>query len=81
MKDLQKQYEQAFGAHLKSLLKKYNKNVITVAAHANIESKQIYRVINAEHSTSLSIIFRIAKGLEIHPKELFDFDLDESMIE
>lgn len=45
MKDLQKQYEQAFGAHLKSLLKKYNKNAITVAAHANIESKQIYRVI------------------------------------
>ncbi len=74
MKDIQKQYEKAFGTHLKTLLIKYNKDAITLAAHANLEPKQIYRVLNAEHSTSLGILFCIAKGLGVHPKELFDFE-------
>lgn len=47
-----------------------------VAAQGNIETKQVYRVINGEHSATLSIIRAIAKGLEVKPKDLFDFDFD-----
>lgn len=47
-----------------------------VAVHGNIETKQVYRVINGEHSATLSIIVAIAKGLEVHPKILLDFDFD-----
>ncbi len=48
-----------------------------IAAAGHLETKQIYRVINGEHSTTLSIIYAIAKGLEVHPKNLFNFDLKE----
>lgn len=49
-----------------------------VAAHANIETKQVYRVINGEHSATISITYAIAKGLGVHPKELFDFQFTDT---
>jgi hypothetical protein len=48
-----------------------------VAALGYIETKQVYRVINGEHSATLSIIYAIAKGMELHPKVLFNFDFEE----
>ena len=48
-----------------------------VAALGNIETKQVYRAINGEHSTTLSVLYAIAKGLEVHPKKLLDFEFDE----
>mgnify|MGYP004704524977 CR=1 FL=1 len=41
-----------------------------------IELKQVYRVLNGEHGASLGTIISIAKGLDIEPKELFDFKFD-----
>lgn len=76
MKDARKRYEIMFGNHLRTLLEIYNKDVFTIAAHGSLEPKQVYRVINAEHSPSLGVIFAIAKGLDIHPKILFDFDFE-----
>lgn len=73
MKNKNQEYLDAFGKHLNDLLIEKKKTPEDVAAHGNIETKQVYRVINAEHDTSLSIVVAIAKGLEIHPKELFDF--------
>lgn len=67
-------YIKAFGTNLKRILNEKNKTPEDVAAHGNIETKQVYRVINGEHSTTLSVVIAIAKGLDIHPKELFAFD-------
>ena len=47
-----------------------------VAALGYIESKQVYRSINAEHSASISTLASIAKGLGVHPKKLLDFDFN-----
>ncbi len=66
-------YEIAFGENLKKLIDLKMKTPEDVAAHGNIETKQVYRVINAEHSPTLSIILAIAKGLDVEPMELFDF--------
>jgi transcriptional regulator with XRE-family HTH domain len=80
VKEVKKEYYIAFGENLKVLLKKHHKDVATVAALGNIESKQVYRVLKGEHAASLGTIIAIAKGLGVHPKELFDFpfplDLD-----
>jgi len=70
-------YLNAFGNHLAQLLKQKGKTPEEVAAHAGIETKQVYRVINGEHSASISIIYAIAKGLGLPPKSLFDFDFSE----
>ena len=73
MKVRNQKYLDAFGAHLAKLLQEKGKTPEEVAAHANIETKQVYRVINGEHSATISITYAIAKGLEIHHMELFNF--------
>lgn len=67
----------AFGNNLRKLLEAKKKSPEDVAAHGNIETKQVYRVLKGEHSTTLSIIYAIAQGLEVHPKVLFSFDFNE----
>jgi transcriptional regulator with XRE-family HTH domain len=70
-------YLNAFGEHLAKLLNQKGKTPEEVAAHAGIETKQVYRVINGEHSATISITYAIAKGLGVHPKTLFDFEFSE----
>lgn len=74
MKVRNQEYLTAFGNHLKKMINDRKSTPEDVAAHGGIETKQVYRVVNGEHSTSLSVIVAIAKGLNVHPKELFDFD-------
>lgn len=77
MKIRNQAYLIAFGGNLKRLIDSKGKTPEDVAAHGNIETKQVYRVINGEHSATLSIIYAIAVGLEVHPKVLFAFDFDD----
>ena len=74
MKVENKAFNEAFGRNLEKVMLEHGLTAQDVAANANIEPKQVYRVINAEHSPSLNIIIAIAKGLNIHPRDLFDFD-------
>lgn len=73
MKTKNQAYITAFGQNFKKLLESKKKTPEEVAAHGNIETKQVYRVINGEHASTLSVIYALAKGLDVHPKELFDF--------
>ncbi len=77
MKVRNQKYLDAFGNHLALLLEEKGKTPEEVAAHANIETKQVYRVLNGEHSATISITYAIAKGLGIHPRLLFDFEFSE----
>jgi transcriptional regulator with XRE-family HTH domain len=70
-------YLNAFGKHLAQLLKEKGKTPEEVAAHASLETKQVYRVLNGEHSATISVTFAIAKGLGVHPSLLFDFEFGE----
>ncbi len=74
MKVRNQKYLTAFGENLKTLLEENKVTPEDVATHGQIETKQVYRVINGEHSATLSIIYAIAKGLGVEPKMLFDFD-------
>ena len=78
MKVRNQKYLIAFGENLKKLINSKKVTPEYVATHGYIETKQIYRVLNAEHSATISIVYAIAKGLDIKPKELFDFEFDES---
>lgn len=77
MKVRNQRYLEAFGKNLKDLMAARKKSPEDIAALGNIETKQVYRVINGEHSTTLSVLYAIAKGLEVHPKKLLDFDFEE----
>lgn len=76
MKVRNQPYLDAFGKNLKKLIDAKKKTPEDVAALGMIETKQVYRVINGEHSATLSIIFAIAHGLEVHPKKLLDFEFE-----
>ncbi|RZK25724.1 MAG: XRE family transcriptional regulator [Flavobacterium sp.] len=76
MKVRNQKYLEAFGKNLKKIIDAKKKTPEAVAALGDIETKQVYRAINAEHSISLSVIASIAKGLDISPKKLFDFEFD-----
>lgn len=76
MGKIERKYYIAFGQHLQSLIEKYGTDVVNVASIANIEQKQVYRVLNGEHGASMKTIISLARGLGIHPKELFDFKFD-----
>ena len=77
MKDRNQPYLDAFGKHLEELISSKGLSKEDVAYEGDIEPKQVYRVINAEHSATLTVIYSIAKGLKIHPKNLFDFEFKE----
>lgn len=76
MKIRNQKYLDAFGMNLKRMISEKKKTPEEVAAIGRIETKQVYRVINGEHSTTLSVLIAIAKGLEVHPKKLLDFEFD-----
>ncbi|WP_425165376.1 hypothetical protein [Chitinophaga caseinilytica] len=58
-------------------MEKHGKTPEVVAAHDNIETKQVYRVLNGEHSSTISVIYAFAKGLGVKPMELFDIEYQE----
>ena len=76
MKVRNQEYLVAFGDNLKNLIANKKKTPEEVAALGNIETKQVYRAINAEQNITLSTLIAIAKGLEITPKKLLDFEFD-----
>jgi transcriptional regulator with XRE-family HTH domain len=77
VKKRNQKYLNAFGNNLRDLIDSKGLTPEHVAANGYLETKQVYRVINGEHSATLSIIYAIAKGLAVSPKELFDFDFKE----
>lgn len=72
-----KSYLIAFGINLKKILEDRGMTPEDVAAHARVETKQVYRIINGEHSTGIDLIYSIAKGIGVTPKTLFDFEFVE----
>jgi predicted transcriptional regulator len=71
-----KDYLIAFGNHLDAIIKEKKRTPEQVGALGNIETKQVYRAINGERSITISTLTAIAKGLDVHPKRLLDFDFD-----
>ena len=65
----------AFGKKMKELREARNLSQETLAWKADSELSQISRMERGIVNAGLSQIFKIAKALEVHPKELFDFEM------
>ncbi len=64
----------AFGAHLRKVRKARGLSQEQLAWKADLELSQISRIERGIISAGLSQLFMIAGALEIHIKELFDFE-------
>jgi transcriptional regulator with XRE-family HTH domain len=71
-----KAYNQAFGENLKRLRKSAKLSRENLAALADIEPKQIYRIEAEFQSPTVSTLVAIAQALQVHPKTLLDFEFD-----
>jgi transcriptional regulator with XRE-family HTH domain len=65
----------AFGKRVRELREARNLSQEALAWRADSELSQISRMERGIVNAGLSQIFKIAKALEVHPKELFDFDM------
>ncbi|HAD11368.1 MAG TPA: transcriptional regulator [Saprospirales bacterium] len=67
----------AFGKHLRTLRKARGLSQEQLAWKADSELSQISRMERGIINAGLSQLFKIAEALDIHPKELFDFEWEE----
>ncbi len=65
----------AFGKRMRELRIARNLSQEALAWKADSELSQISRMERGIINAGLSQIFKIAAALEVHPKELFDFEL------
>ncbi len=67
----------AFGDNLKKirLQKKLSREMLS--AYSDVEVMQIYRIEKGIINTTISTVYALAAGLQVHPKKLMDFDLPE----
>jgi Predicted transcriptional regulators len=68
----------AFGNRVRYLRKAKKLSQEVLAWKADSELSQISRIERGVLSTGLSQVFKIAEALEVHPKELFDFDWESA---
>jgi transcriptional regulator with XRE-family HTH domain len=45
-----------------------------IAERTGFTLKQVWRLLNGQHNFAISNIEAIANALQVHPRELFDFD-------
>ncbi|AYO58013.1 helix-turn-helix transcriptional regulator [Chryseobacterium manosquense] len=76
MNTIQDKYFIALTDHLQKLLEFKSIEVAELAAAANLDRRQIYRLLNKENVPKLSTLIRISLAAGIEPKELFDFKFD-----
>ena len=65
-----------FGKNLRTIRKLKGISQEELAYRTNLELSQIGRIERGVINTSISNVFIIAESLEVHPMQLFDFELE-----
>lgn len=68
------QFLKSFGKNLRKIRLERKLTQEELANRADIEISQVSRIERGIINTSISQVYQIAKAMEIHPKELFDFE-------
>ncbi|WP_295220286.1 helix-turn-helix transcriptional regulator [uncultured Chryseobacterium sp.] len=83
MEQIQDNYFIAIADFIKTFIDEEGIDISDLAAAANVDRKQIYRLINKEHMPRLSTLIKITLAAGIEPSQLFSikFDFDRYMKE
>jgi len=68
-------YIKAFGVNLRKIRKEKKMSQEDLAFTADLSLSQIGRIERGEINATISTIYVIAKTLNIHPKELYSFEV------
>ena len=66
----------AFGKRVENFRKKLGLSYRQLAQKCDIDHSNISKIEKGEVDVRISTIQELAKGLEVHPQELFDFKMD-----
>ncbi len=64
-----------FGKNLKMIREAKNLSFRKLAQQCDIDHSNLNKIEKGKINISLSTILELSKGLEVHPKELFNFKL------
>lgn len=83
MKYIDDKYFIALADHIRSILEDKKIDIADLAAAANLDRRQIYRLLNKENVPKLSTLVRISLAAGIEPQQLFalKFDFEDYMKE
>ncbi|MGC1240765.1 MAG: helix-turn-helix transcriptional regulator [Chryseosolibacter sp.] len=76
MTNRDKEFQIAFGKHIKKIREQRNWSQEQLSAVSNMEVNQISRIENGRHGANLNTIKALATALGKYPYELFKFDFD-----
>lgn len=76
MKYIDDKYFIALADHIRSILEDKKIDIADLAAAANLDRRQIYRLLNKENVPKLSTLIRISLAAGITPQELFELEFD-----
>jgi transcriptional regulator with XRE-family HTH domain len=65
-----------FGKHLKELRKAKGLSLLRLSYNCSIDESKISKIEHGRHNITLATIIELARGLEISPKKLLDFDAE-----
>ena len=65
-----------FGKHLKELRESKDLSLLRLSYNCSIDESKISKIEHGKHNITLATIVELAKGLEISPKKLLDFDIE-----
>lgn len=73
MNSIEDRYFISLAEHLKTLIEAKGLDIADIAAGANVDRRQVYRLLNKENVPMLSTLIKISLAAGIEPKVLFDF--------
>jgi transcriptional regulator with XRE-family HTH domain len=71
------EFQHLFGKQIKSIRLQKKLSLRKLSQRCNIDHSDIAKYEKGEINIKLSSIYELAKGLEVHPRYLFDFELRE----
>lgn len=78
MKHIEDKYFISLAENLKILIEAKGLDIVDIAAGANVDRRQVYRLLNKENVPMLSTLIKISLAAGIEPKILFDFKFNYS---
>jgi transcriptional regulator with XRE-family HTH domain len=70
-------YGKAFSKHLRRLRENKNITLKELGMASNLDLATVQRIEKTHGNVTISTLLALSKGLNVHPKELLDFDYEE----
>lgn len=65
-----------FGENLRKLRENKKLSLLKLSYNCSIDESKISKIEHGKHNVTIATIMELAKGLEVHPRKLLDFDLE-----